>query len=263
MALTYEKASSDKIISVYIGPTATGVLGVTDVNEPLAAELNNTGGTSGMMPASQSISWNDWSFGIQASETLNEPSLADASTYEEFGRYNFGGAMSFWMPASYDDNSNLHSVIYDLTETAGTKLDVVLRLDGNVKTSTAAADGDFVSVYRVQGEGETNPFTPGESKRRTVNFIQKSEFSHQVVVGAHTVTAIDTTVAATVGDAGRIRAAQQGRDVTNYLDVPTSNGAVVDVFKGGFWSAVGAGSATVTFTDPGTGDTDTVAFTVS
>ena len=37
----------------------------------------------------------------------------------------------------------------------------------------------------------------------------------------------------------------------------------VDVFKGGFWSAVGAGTATVTFTDPGTGDTDTVAFTVS
>lgn len=259
----FQKVSSDKVITVVIGPTATGVLGITDVAEPLAAELNNTGGTSGMQAASQSISWNDWSFGVEASETLNEPSLADASTYETFGQYNYGGSMSYWTPASYDDNSNQHSVIYDLTDTPGDLLDVAVRIDGETETTVPFADGDFVSAYRVEIGGETNPFTPGESKRRTVNFLQKSEFSHFVVVGTHTVTAVDTTLTPSVGTAGRTRALQQGRDVTNYLDVSTSNGAVVQVYKGGFYDAIAAGSATITFTDPETGDTDTVAVTVS
>src|SRR5690606_23148704 len=128
MPMDYEKLPADRTTTVWIGPSGTAT-GVADVDEPTAAELNNTGGVSGMQPASQSISWNDWDFGTQASEVTNEPSLADAATYEEFGQSNYGGNISFYYPAEYDDNSNLHSNIYDLTHTPGELHDLAVPSD--------------------------------------------------------------------------------------------------------------------------------------
>lgn len=263
--IDYEKTPANENIAFWLGPTASGVLGITDITAPLADELNNTGSTSGMQPAHQSVSWNDFGFGIQSSETLNEPSLSDASTYEEFGQSNFGGNVSQWMPLAYDDNSNMHSIIYDLTEAPGSLLDAAMRIDGETKASVAAADGDFVSAFRVEVDSETNPFTPGESKRRTFNLLQKSEFGHFVVVGAHTITLVDGPTLALTTAAGpvRSRAAQQGRDVTNYLTVTTSNAAVAQVYPGGFIDPLSAGSATVTYTDPGTGDSAALTVNVT
>ena len=264
MPITYTKNPSDERQTVWISPSGGTTLGVTDVYEPLAAELNNTGGTSGVIPASQSISWNDWSFGVEASEVLNEPSLADAATYEEFGQYNYGGSISFYYPEDYDDNSNLHSVIYDLTDEKYHRIDVAVRIDGDITTSAPFANGDFVSAYRVQSGGDANPFTPGESKRRTVTYNPRSDFAHYTVVGPHTITAI-APASFVAGAKGRIRASQGGRDRTNALEFSTSNGTVIDVYPGGFYEVKGAAAstATVTITDPGTGDTQTVSVTVT
>lgn len=266
MAIDYEKTPANEKIAVWIGPSGGSTLGITDVAAPLAAEINNSGGTSGMQPASQSISWNDWDFGTQASETNNEPSLADASTAEEFGRSNFGGNVSFYYPEAYDDASNLHSVIYDLTDVPGEKQDIVVRCDGDVASSALAADGDFVSVYRVQGEAETNPFTPGESKRRTVNFIQKSDFAHYTVVGSHTLTAIEVgTDPYKAGTAARIRVSCGGRDYTNACTFSTSDPDVIEVYPGGFYKVTGSASdtATVTIRDVAAGTNKTVSVTVT
>lgn len=264
MALPFEKLFSNKNMTVWMGPTASGALGITDVGEPLADELNNTGGTSGMVNISQSISWNDYSFGMEASETLNEPSIADASTAEEFGQSNFGGSMSFYYARAYDDNSNLHSVTYDLTDVPWTALDVATRLDGEVNYTVPAANGDFVSDFRVQTDGEVNPFTPGESKRRTVSFLPKSDFGAFVVVGDHAVTGLPPATFA-AGDKGRIRASQQGRDTTNYLIFTTDDASVIEVSPGGAFEVTGVATdtAAVTITDPVTGDNDVVAVTVS
>lgn len=264
--LDYTKLPVDKRTSVWISPSGGSTLGITDVNEPLAAEINNTGGTSGVQAASQSISWNDYGFGTQASEVLNEPSLADAASYEEFGQENYGGEISYLLPAEYDDNSNQHSVIYDLTDQPGELNDIVVRVDGDVETTVAAANGDFVSVYRVQGVAETNPFTPGESKRRTVTYLRKGEFSHFTVVGDHAITAIaPASTPWAVGKEGRIRASQGGRDVTNRLTFTTSNANTIQVYPGGFYQVLGAAAstATVTITDPGTGDSTPVAVVVT
>ena len=264
--LDYTKLPADNRHIVWIGPSRDTTLGITDVAEPLAAEINNTGGTSGMVPASQSISWNDYSFGTQASEVLNEPSLADSASYEEFGQENYGGDMSFYYPEAYDDNSNLHSLIYDLTDIPGERQDVAVRVDGDVETTEPAADGDFVSIYRVQGVAEANPFTPGESKRRTVTFWNKSDFSHFTVVGDHAITIIPPgTTPWAVGRKGRIRASQQDRDTTNRLSFTTSNAATVQVYPGGFYEILGAAAATatITVTDPETGDTATQSVVVT
>lgn len=266
MALPFTKLPADNRIGVFLGPSGGSTLGITNVDEPLTAELNNTGGTSGIVNASPAISWNDWDFGTAASEILNEPSFADSATYEEFGQNNYGGGISFYYPLEYDDNSNLISVVYDLTDIPGTINDIAVRIDGDIASTAAAADGQFVSVYRAQGEGEANPFTPGESKRRTVNYIQKSDFSHMTVVGDHAITAIEpATTPWEAGTSGRIRASQQGRDTTNRLRFSTSDSSVIEVYPGGFYIITGtaADTATVTVLDPDTGDSDTVSVIVT
>lgn len=265
--LDFEKFEANQHVTVWEGPTASGGVGVTDVNEPLADELNNTGGTSGMINVTEAISWNDWSFGTEASEVSSEPSMSDASTYEEFGQANYGGSISFYYPDAYDDPTDLLSNVYDLHDLPGSKQDIVVRVDGKIEDTTPAVDGDFVSVYRVQSESETNPFTPGESKRYTKSFIQKSEFSHFVVVGDHAITAIaPSTDPWEEGKVARLRASQKGRDVTNYLEFTSSDDTVVKIAKkGGFYTVTGSASdtATITITDPGTGDTQTVSVTVT
>lgn len=261
----FEKLDSDRHYTIFHSPSGGATLGVTNVHEPLAAEINNTGGTSGMINVSPSISWNDWDFGTQASETTNQPSFADAASYSDFGQENYGGNISYWMPAAYDDDSNTHSLVYDLTDAIDAQIDVVTRLDGEILTSAAAADGDFVSVYRVEGGADQNPFTPGEDKRRTRNWFQKSDFDHFTVVGDHAITAIEPA-SFPAGESGRIRASQQGRDVTNRLEFTSDDADVIDIdLKGGFYTVTGSATdtATVTITDPWTGDTDTVAVTVS
>ena len=261
--LDFTKLPAAKRESVWISPSGGATLGITDIAAPLAVEINNTGGTSGMIPASQSISWNDFSFGMQASEVQNEPSLADSASYEEFGQSNYGGEISYYYPELYDDNSNLHSLIYDLTDAPGELNDIVVRVDGDVLTTAPAVDGDFVSTYRAQGVSETNPFTPGESKRRTVTYWNKSAFSYFTVVGSHAITAIPpATTPWASGKKARLRASQGGRDRTNALRFTTSNSAVVNIYPGGFYqvsTGAAARTATITITDPETNTTQTVA----
>lgn len=266
MPMNYEKVTGNEHIGFWLGPSANGALGITDVGEPLAAEINNTGGSSGMINAAESTAWDDWSFGIEASETLNEPSLADTSTYEEFGQANYGGSASHYYPREYDDNSNLHSLVYDLVSEPGTKIDAVLRIDGDVKQSEAAENGDFVSVFRVQSEGETNPFTPGESKRYVKSYIPKGDFSYMIPVGDQAITAVSGgTLTPEPSAKGRIRATIQGRDVSCMLRYSSSDADVIQIEDGGWYTVTGADTdtATITISHPFTSDTASVAVTVT
>lgn len=262
--LDFKKLTSDEHVSVWIGPSGGSTLGITDPGAPLAEEINNTNG-SGMLRASQSISWNDTELvGVTDSEELNEPSLADPSTYVEFGSTNLGGSVSYYYPREYDDNSNEHSVIYDLTEKPREILDFVTRIDGTKRTDVAAADGDYVSVTRAMSLSEASPFTPGESVRRTVNYTGKGEFSHYTIVGDHTLTAIPPSGSPwALNTKARIRVTVQGRDFTNAVRFHSSDPDVVRVYAGGFYEVTGAGTATITIEDEGAGTSTTVEVTAA
>lgn len=252
--LDFEKLPANKHITVAIGPANS----VADVDNPTASELN------AMQPSSVSISWSDYDFGIQASEQTNDPSLADSSNYQTRGAANYGGSMSFYYPKDYDDNSNNHSLVYDLTDKPGTYLMVAIRIDGDTPTSADFADGDFVHVYYVQTDSETNSLTGSDDYRRTVGLLQQSVFSHYTMVGASTgtLTPSSATVTGVAGDVGRITVELYGRDVTNSLRVQTSDGDVVSVSTGGVYRLVGSGTAVITFTHP-SGNSETVDVTVT
>lgn len=260
VTMNFSKLPSNKHVTLWISPSGGTTLGITDVDEPLAAEINNTGGTSGVINASVSTDWNDFDLGTQESETQTQPSLADAGSYTTFGVAQYGGGVSYFLPAKWDDNSNNHSLVWDLTHEKYHTIDAVKRVDGAVTTSTPAVDGDFVSVYRLQAGADQNVFAAGEDKRHTVTYNPKNDFSHYTVVGDHTITAIAPTFAA--NSSGRIRASQQGRDRTNALSFSSSNGAVIQVWPGGFYRTGTSGTATVTIEDKGTGDSTPVTVTI-
>lgn len=259
----YKRLRSNRHISVWGGPSGAAT-GVQDIAEPAADEINNTGAASLMLNWAPSISWNDYDFGVQESETLNDPSFADASTYTEFGAKNYGGGISFYKPAKWDDNSNNHSLVYDQTDVMHTKMDVVVRIDGEKRTTRAAADGDFVHVFRTIIDGDTNVWGQPDAHRRTVGFLSQGAAEFYTIVGDHAIT-VTPPASFAAGDTGRLQAVVQDRDYTNALLFTTSDASVIQIGRGGMYKVTGTsgGTATITVEDEAAGTTATVQVSVS
>lgn len=262
--LDYEKLQSSPHVTVFGAPSGTAT-GIQETAVPTAPEINNTGGTSGMLNWSPSISWNDYGFAQEASETINDPSFADESTYEEFGARNYGGEISFYYPQDYDDNSNNHSLVYDMTDTPRTLLDVVVRIDGEKRTTVPAADGDIVHVFRTMTDSEANVLTQPDAFRRTVGFLNQGDAEFYTIVGTHTITTSLGTTPWAAGKKARIQAIVQDRDYTNALSYTSSDAEVVAVYPGGFYEVTGtsADTATITVRDRAAGTSTTITVTVT
>lgn len=261
----YTRLKSDRNVTLALAPTG-GATGVANVFEPKATELAY-GGARGVLNASPATSWNDFDLSIQESERTSDPSLADDSTFEDFGQKQYGGGVSFFYPKFYNDTSSDLSNVYDLTEHEWTKMDVVQRIDGAKHNDTALADGDFVHVMRTITDAEQNSWTGSEAIRRTIQFLSQGEVAVYTVVGTHTLTAIPpTTDPWAVGKKARLRVSILDRDVTNMdvLQFQTSDPSVVRISKGGFYEVTGTtgGTATITILDEGAGTSTTVTVTI-
>lgn len=263
LELDFVKLPSDRRIAVWGGPSG-GASGITDLHEPEADEINNVGDASGMITFSQSLSWNDTEVpGVRESDTNNEPSLADDAGYEEFGVSNYDGTLSMYRPRKYDDASNPHSLVFDLTDLQDwDTLDFAVRIDGDKDALAPAADGDYISTSRQRTMTETQPFNFDESARRTVALEGAGGFAHYTIVGDHTLT-VEEAPSEVEGEKGRILVSVQGRDYTNALHFYSENPEVIRVYPGGFYEVVGTGAYTVTITDEGAGTSTTATGTAS
>lgn len=253
--LDFVKLPSSQNITVSVGPANA----VANVNAPTAAELN------AMQSIAHALSWQDWDFGIQASETVNEPSFADPDNYTDFGAAAYGGGMSMFMPKRYDDASNELSLAYDLTDKPGTLLLIAIRVDGEKRNSTPFADGDYVHVFLAMTDSETNTIQGADALRRTVGLLQQSVFAVYTIVGSLATPPVpaSATLAVTVGQSVRLPVTVLGREFTNACEYSSDDPAVATAGSGGIVTGVSAGTADVTVTNPYTGVTATVAVTVS
>lgn len=254
------------VVKVAMAP-ASAVTGLTNIHAPSATELNNTGGTSQMFVANPAISWEDWSLGVEASETTNQPSMADTSTYEEFTLSNVGGDVSFFRPSDPQSATDPLALAYQATRQPGDAVDYAVRIDGDKAYNTPFANGDYIHAYEMEVASETNPFTPGESARRTVGHSNRDDFAHYTVVGPHTLTAVvPATDPWDAGRKARLRVTVQGRDYTNAVEFSSSDATVVDIsLKGGGYEVTGVAgdAATITINDVLAGTSTTVAVTVT
>lgn len=228
---------------------------------PKVQELNDA------LNLSSSISWNDFGFGVQASNTQNDPSLADMGNRTDRGASQYGGAISFYYPGAFDDATNDYSLTFDAVSVPRTLGYIVMRIDGNKPTTQAFAAGDLVHVMEVMTDGQTNVITGEEAFRYTVNMLQQGALEVYTVVRSTspgTVTVVTpATLTVAVGASSRLTATVNSRAYTNGVKWSTSDATKATVSEAGVVTGVASGSATITATFEQTGATDTTAVTVS
>lgn len=225
---------------------------------PTATELN------ACLDISDSISWNDFGFGIQASNTIDDPAITAIGKVSDRGASQFGGTISFYYPRTFDDNSNDYSLTYDALDQPRTLGYIVWRIDGE-ESSTSAVAADLVSVAKVMTDGYAESITGEEAFRYTVTFLSQGDLAPRTVV-KNGVTAIAVTIPSTLtitaGASKQIDATVDGRNYTNGVTWTTSDASKATV-NAGVVTGVASGSATITATYAATGATDTCSVTVS
>jgi len=220
------------------------------------------------------ISWNDFGFGVEASNTINDPAISAKSNVSDRGSMQYGGSLSFYYPRDFADASNEYKLAYDAMKVPRTVGFITMSVDGELsETSTptytggatrTAAVGDFISVFKVQTAGYAESITGEEAFRYTISFLPQGEAAVYTVVGTTSVVEITpATLSLAPGAKSALTATVDGRKYTRGLRWSSSNPAVARVSQNGIVTAVSAGSATITGTFEAAGTTDTTAVTVA
>lgn len=222
---------------------------------PTAAEINAS------LDISDAISWNDLDFGLQASNTIDDPAITAIGKVSDRGATQYGGGISLYYPRSFDDAGSIYSQAYDALDQPRTVGYLVMRIDGEESSKLAQA-GDLVHVAKVMTDGYAESITGEEAFRYTITFLSQGDIAVRTVVGG-TTPVIPTTLAVNAGESARLNATVGGRVYTNGVKWSTSDATKATVSSAGVVTGVAAGSATITATYEATGNTDTCAVTVS
>lgn len=233
-----------------------------DYKAPTVTELN-TGFVNAA--ASNAISYNDTDFGVQASETNDDPSFAARGLSLTRGAAQYGGSLSFYYPAEADDPNNSLSRFYDML-TQRSEWYVVVRNDGIRDWDDNWEAGDLFSIFRIIVGGESQAITGTEAFRYTITGLPRGEMKVYGVVaeagGSVTVDIPTVAPTPTVGDKGTLKATVTGglktRQYTHGVKWTSSDPTVLEVTRNGVYIARAAGTATITATYEATGDDDTL-----
>ena len=232
---------------------------------PTATELNAASPSAAEF--SKSISWNDLDFGMQASNTIDDPSIVDTSNVVDRGSAQFGGGISFYYPGAFDDNSNAYSLTYDAISTPRTVGYIVARIDGAKPSTQAFAANDLIHVMAVMTDAQTNIITGEEAFRYTVNFLQQGALAVYTVVQGSSPSAVLVTGPTTAASGAKFRlgATVGGREYTNGVKWSSSDITKAVVSKAGVVRVLGASASSfvITATFEATGANDTHTITVS
>lgn len=223
---------------------------------PTASEIN------ACLDVSDSISWNDFDFGLQASNTIDDPAITAIGKVSDRGAAQFGGGVSFYYPGAFGDASNDYANTYDAMDQPRTLGYLVIRIDGDKTATPAAANGQMVSIYKVMTDAYAEVITGEEAFRYTITFLPQGDLAVRTVVGG-TTPVTPSTLSVAAGASAHLTATVGGRNYTNGVKWTTSDPTKATVSSAGVVTGVAAGSATITATYEATGNTDTTAVTVS
>lgn len=218
---------------------------------PTATEINAS------LDISDAISWNDFDFGLQASNTIDDPAITAIGKVSDRGATQYGGGISLYYPRSFDDAGSIYSQAYDALDQPRTVGYLVIRIDGE-ESSKLAETGDLVHVAKVMTDGYAESITGEEAFRYTVNFLSQGDIAVRTVVGGGTVVISASDVVLASGASARVTATVGGRNMTNGLKWTSANPAIAVVSNAGVITSVNGGSTTITATYEATGATDTV-----
>jgi hypothetical protein len=226
---------------------------------PTATEINNC------LDVSDSISWNDFDFGLQASNTIDDPAITAIGKVSDRGAAQFGGGVSFYYPGAFGDVSNAYANTYDAMDQPRTPGYLVVRIDGDKANSPLAVDGNMVSVYKVMTDGYAETITGEEAFRYTITFLPQGDLAVRALVGGTggSPQILEAIPDLSVGESYRVTAIANGRNYTNGLKWTSSNPAVASISTAGVITAISAGVSDITATYEADGTSESASVTVS
>lgn len=232
---------------------------------PTATEIN------AMLDISDAVSWNDFGFGLQASNTIDDPAITALGKVSDLGAAQFGGTMSFYYPKSFTDTSNKYQVVYDALDVPRTKGYIVMRVDGTQSTTSATA-ADIVYVFKIMTDGFAESITGEEAFRYTITFLPQGLLAARTVVkgaGAQVTLvwhkgALTPTLAASLAIKNyKLSAKVDGRWYGYGVAWSSSDTTKVTVSRTGVITVLAStgGPVTITATYPGGGTAGTCVVT--
>ena len=238
-------------------------------NKPTVAEVNAT------LDVSESVSWQDFSFGQQASNTNSDPSITDAGNTQARGYAQFGGSLSFYYPRVYNNTADSNSNTFEAMKVSRTLGYLLLRVDGKITPpgTRIAINGDFWNIYKVISDGINFVVVGEDNYRYNITFQPQGEFysfAQVTTSGTPAITAsLNGGATLTTTTKKPVIAYFTGRQLTTLgypsrFNFASSNTAIMTVDANGLARGVAAGSANITVTDPVSGVSATaIAVTVS
>jgi hypothetical protein len=228
--------------------------------KPTATEINAT------VNITESVAWENFSFGAQASNQVSDPSLIDVGNSQSRGLSQFGGTMSFFYPSSYVVNaSDPNYVTFAALKNPRTLGYVIIRVDGakitggNLDANKGAVNGDFISVYKVMSDGWADVNTGENAFKYTITFQPQGDLWVNAYVGTTVAVATPAPIGATAYSVngrtplsayitGKQLAATAGiwSGYPGWFTWESSNNAVASVDSNGVVTGRSAGTAQIT-----------------
>lgn len=232
--------------------------GFADPDSPRTTEVNAG------LNITDVVTWENFGFGQQAANLIDFRSVNQNAAARTRGLENYGGTLGFFFPADYTNGSDQATQVYNALSKPGTYGYIVIRVDGK-KTSEIAANGDYVSVFRVASDG-WNWSGAGENPvTYQITFQPQGNVAVYSVLndGTPTLVATPSTVSVAVGAKSLIKVTLEGREYTRGLKYTSSDSTKAVCSKNGVIRGLAVGSATITATDPNSNVSTTIAVTVT
>ena len=257
VALDYLPLSSNTNQTLYWFPSN----GFANYMSPTVTELNAG------LPLSKATAWNNFSFKLGSSTTTNDPSLADIANVTDRGAIVYGGTMAFYYPGPGTLPTDSYAMVYAALSQPRTVGYIVSRVDGTKPTTQAFAAGDYISVFLVETDSQTNMIVGESAFTYDVGFINQGTAAINTVARATAATTVVTpstlALTASTNQKSRLNATVIGREYTNGVVWSTSDVTKASVSRAGVVTAVAAGTATITAVYAATGATASCTVTVS
>lgn len=245
--------------------------GFADYRWPTVAELN-----AGLR-LEDAVTWDGFDFGVQSSDTNDTPPLSAKALVQTRGTSNYGGSIPFYYPGYYTDTANDLVDIYDLFVPDEDGYDrpvvyIAMSVDGEIGEAGQPADtfafanGDLVSIFRLQADAWTDSIVGDTDFYYTLNFLRNGAMAHYTVAStAAPVLVTPATASADISDGDRplLTATVNGRPWNGGVIWSISDATKATISAYGVVTPLAAGTPTVTGSLRGAASTDTTVLTVT
>lgn len=239
--------------------TVWWVTSIADGAQPTAAEINAG------LNISAAISWNNFELGSSGSADVDDRAITDAGNSVSRGFPDFGATLDFFRDANQADSNSIYNQTFTLFRQPGILGYLVVRY-GQALPSTVAAAGQYVSVYKVLTDANSDDTEGDDSVKFEQTFLPQGSLWEHVLVKVATApdATPSTLVLATNGAIGKINVTVGGKDVTSSASYVVSDTTKATSMGNGIIKRLAAGTGvTVDVTYPGGTGTDSVALTMA